>query len=101
MLICNLFYFVSITGRPADSEEEPELPEEPAVYGCQTLSEFRAEAALDRMAATMVPVPPPAQPQEEATFEVAICAEPPVPNQADHDDSSSSDSGQFRFCLNL
>ena len=63
MLICNLFYFVSITGRPADSEEEPELPEEPAVYGCQTLSEFRAEAALLRMAATMVPVPPPAQPQ--------------------------------------
>jgi hypothetical protein len=75
------------------------------VYGCQTLSDFRAEAALHRISASMVPMPPPQeapppdQPEETAPNEVVICSEPTVPPEAAQDESSSSDSGQFRVFL--
>lgn len=75
------------------------------MYGCQTLSDFRAEAALHRIAESMVPMPPPQeapppdQPEETAPTEVVICNEPTVPPEAAQDESSSSDSGQFRVFL--
>ena len=108
-LFAFIFYFVVcqffLTGGPAAIADAPELPDEPVVHGCQTLSDFRAEAAVHRIAADMVPLPPPQeapppdQPEETAPTEVAICNEPIMPPEAAQDQSSSSDSGQFRVFL--